>query len=216
MRALAALTVASTFALAGLARAQDAGAVDAGAVDAGAADGGAPSDGGALDDGGALSDGGAPCAGLAPACDGDVLRFCDEVTGEVRALDCAAELGGRCGLLSDEWGADCLLPEGAPCDPGYADGLSRCEGSAEATRCCVDGACASPPASTESCLELVPGAPDVGPDTAPAPGDGATTTTTPSASCPTGSCAGPEPTPFAALALGLFMVGRFTRRAKKR
>lgn len=91
----------------------DGGVEDAGPVDAG--------DSGACD----------------PRCEGDTLRFCDGE--EPTALDCAT-LEARCGELSAAWGADCLLPAGAACDPGYGFGESRCDRAASLY--CVDGACA--------------------------------------------------------------------------
>jgi hypothetical protein len=138
-----------------LSRAQDGGA-DAGLeLDAGSSDDAGPaSDAGALADGGDAGtpddedagtpdgDAGTPGddAGTPPdpmdggtmppdcqlRCDGNVLRYCDAVTGEPLSIDCDA-LEARCGILSSAWGLDCLLPEGAPCASGYADGLSRCD-----------------------------------------------------------------------------------------
>ena len=81
-------------------------------------------------------DGGIPDA-CDPRCEGAVLHYCD---GELPALlDCAA-LDARCGELSPSWGDDCLLPAGAPCEPGYAFDESRCDRAASLF--CVDGACA--------------------------------------------------------------------------
>jgi hypothetical protein len=127
----------------------DAGELGAGELDAGELDAG-ELDAGELD--GEL-DAGPNCE---PRCEGDELLFCDD--GALVALDCQ-ELEGRCGLLSDEWGFDCLVPEGAPCEPGYADGLSRCEGSAQAALCCIESECAAPPAGTGSCRVFLPPAP---------------------------------------------------------
>jgi hypothetical protein len=94
-----------------------AAAQDAGTDDAGADDAGAVVDAGAADDAGAEPD------ACELRCDGDVLHYCD---GESPAtLDCAT-LGASCGLLDDEWGLDCVLAQGSTCDPGYADGSSRC------------------------------------------------------------------------------------------
>lgn len=122
--------------------AQDGGIDDAGASDAGLDEGDAgDSDAGAVD--------------CVPVCEGDVLRFCDD--GEPVELDCGEE-GGTCGLVSEEWGFDCLLPEGAACEPGYAEGISRCEGSGEADLCCVEGACAEP-GNVTSCRQFQPEAP---------------------------------------------------------
>jgi hypothetical protein len=60
-----------------------------------------------------------------PRCDGDLLLFCDGVgAAEIDCRDLAP--GATCGLLSTEWGVDCLLPAGASCDVGYAGGAGRC------------------------------------------------------------------------------------------
>lgn len=150
--------------LPGAARAQDAGSPDGGAPDAGLLDGG-ELDGGELD-GGEPSDAGASDAGpvdCTPRCEGDTLLFC-EGANDLVELDCAAELDGVCGELSAEWGADCLLPEGAACAYGYADGVGRCEGGADGDVCCVnevagvDGVCTAQPAGT-SCRDLAPATP---------------------------------------------------------
>jgi hypothetical protein len=75
-----------------------------------------------------------PCA---PVClDTGRLSFCD--TGQPASLDCTALApGARCGTLSAAWGDDCLLPDGAACDPGYAFGDSRCDDGLA----CRDGRC---------------------------------------------------------------------------
>lgn len=127
------------------------------AQDAGAPDGGVPDgDGGAvLDDAGAGDAGPVDCT---PRCEGEVLRFCDD--GEPVALDCS-ETGATCQVLSEEWGADCVLPPGAACDPGYADGLSRCAGAGDdpPSNCCVNNACAPPDDEVNSCRAFLPDAP---------------------------------------------------------
>lgn len=78
-----------------------------------------------------------PCI---PACDVDVLHFCD-FDGAV-ALNCAdvdlSVEGESCALLSTAWGFDCLLPDGAACDADYGFGVSRCAGGA-----CIDQRCAA-------------------------------------------------------------------------
>lgn len=139
----------------------DAGFIDGGAEpDAGAPDAGEPEEGDAGEPGqedGGLPPGDAGEVDCTPRCEGEVLHFCDDETPV--SIDCS-ETGATCGELSAEWGADCLLPEGAACDPSYADGLSRCLGSADATACCVDGSCGAPPAGTSSCRAFVPGAPE--------------------------------------------------------
>jgi hypothetical protein len=100
--------------------AQDAGPADAG-PDAGP-------------DAGAEADAGPDACD--PVCAGDTLQFCDD--GAPATLDCTA-LGGRCGLLSADWGNDCVLGAGVACDPGYAFGASRCDRGAGLF--CLDGAC---------------------------------------------------------------------------
>ncbi len=127
--------------------AQDGGQPDGGALDGGD---------GVEDDGGVRPDDDAGFSGdCTPTCDGELLRFCDD--GEPVALDCT-ETGATCGLLSDEWGFDCVLPAGADCDPGYAEGLSRCDGAGDATRCCVDDVCGDP-GEANSCRRFAPGTP---------------------------------------------------------
>ncbi|MFZ9885931.1 MAG: hypothetical protein ACO3JL_00405 [Myxococcota bacterium] len=110
------------------------------------------------EDGGVVDEGDAGALDCTPRCDGEVLVFCDEGARDpVVAVDCSAQ-GATCGLLSESWGFDCLLPLGAVCEPGYAEGLSRCEGSAAAALCCVEGVCAAPGEETD-CRAFVPGAP---------------------------------------------------------
>jgi hypothetical protein len=75
-----------------------------------------------------------------PACvdDGGVpaVSFCDEADAGPSAIACAPDGGvtGSDGCASipavdggQPWGPDCVLGEGAPCDPGYAFGASRCD-----------------------------------------------------------------------------------------
>lgn len=161
-------------------------------------------DAGVIEDAAAIVDGGAPW----PArCEGNTLIFCDALTGEERTLSCD-ELGATCGLLSDAWGFDCLLPEGAPCEPGYANGLSRCAGASSRTLCCVDGTCAEPPSGTERCHDLLPDPPPVpGPGGEPAPSGEDTPATS---GCPVAGCT-QAPASLAALLLGL-ALGRARRR----
>lgn len=90
----------------------DAGVLDAGVVDAGPPD---------------VCD---------PRCQGAELSFCDGATPTT--LDCPA-LGASCGELSAAWGDDCVLPEGAACDPGYAFGESRCDRAASLY--CIESTC---------------------------------------------------------------------------
>jgi hypothetical protein len=80
-----------------------------------------------------------PDAGPAcdPACNGATeLAYCDD--GEPATIDCTA-IGGRCTLLSDAWGDDCVLSAGQACDPGYAFGASRCDRAASLF--CIGGEC---------------------------------------------------------------------------
>ena len=107
----------------------DAGSADAGTSDAGSVDAGT-SDAGSVDAG--TSDAGNTDAGVAPTCierceAGDTLVYCD---GDAEQRLTCAELNASCGPLNTTWGLDCLLPEGAPCEPGYADGASRCNPAA--------------------------------------------------------------------------------------
>lgn len=122
--ALFALVVA--LAPAGEARAQDAGPDDAGLEDAGLDDAGLEDAG--TDDAGSDDAGPASCT---PTCEGSVLTFCDESAAVT--LDCTGgdvEGAVRCGVISTAFGADCILGAGAPCDPDYAFGLSRCDRAA--------------------------------------------------------------------------------------
>ena len=86
-----------------------------------------------VDDEGAAEGEEDPCL---PVCDVDVLHTCD--MGEPVEIDCAAA-GWRCAQLSQTWGDDCVLPQGAACAPGYAGGLSRCD--PEASLYCIEGVC---------------------------------------------------------------------------
>ena len=110
----------------------DAGMIDAGANDAGEADAGV-TDAGEPDAGTADAGEPDPCD---PRCEVDTLRWCDD--GAPSSLDCNA-LDARCGELSPAWGDDCLLGEGARCDPGYAFGESRCDRGASLY--CIGGVC---------------------------------------------------------------------------
>ena len=141
----------------------DAGFVDAGFADAGFADAGTVVDAGDVVDGGAAADGGLAdggACGFAPFCDDDELVFCDGLAED--RVDCAdVHDDARCGLLNDEWGFDCLLPEGAACFPGYAGGASRCD--PEDAPYCTEGVCSDdepgptePPDPTPGSGALVP------------------------------------------------------------
>jgi hypothetical protein len=70
-----------------------------------------------------------------------MLHFC-EGESTAHSVDCT-ELEGRCGELNPEWGLDCLLPQGATCHPGYAQGASRCdpEGAGGEPLHCADNVC---------------------------------------------------------------------------
>lgn len=189
--------VSALFALPTLA--QDAGSPDGGdLVDAGELEpdaGEAPADSGVLDDDAGPVD-------CTPRCDGEVLRFCDDE--EPVALDCS-ETGATCGVLTEAWGADCLLPADAACDPNYAGGLSRCEGASDAspTACCVEGVCGAPPAGTSTCRAFQPGTPE-------RPGAGSATDGQDDAS----SCLGCEGIPLLSLAPLLFGL-RLRRRRRE-
>jgi hypothetical protein len=132
---------------AGQAAAQDGGP-DLDPEDGGAfMDGGVPaqSDGGALIlDGGGLLVADASLGACTEACEGNVLTFCDPLTDESHSLDCN-DLEARCGLLNEAWGLDCLLPLGAECHPGYAEGATRCDresaGGSEVH--CTEGMCST-------------------------------------------------------------------------
>lgn len=57
--------------------------------------------------------------------DATTLQFCD--AGAVSTLACSdVDDGAVCGFHSARVGFDCVLPEGAACDPQYAFGASRC------------------------------------------------------------------------------------------
>ncbi|MBI1946019.1 MAG: hypothetical protein HYS27_10000 [Deltaproteobacteria bacterium] len=148
---------------------------DAGVQDAGVEDAGTPDN---------------PCD---PSCDGDTLRFCDGETP--RELPCDAPFA-RCDELSAAWGADCLLPEGAACDPGYAFGESRCDRAASLY--CIEGTC------------QVASGPEVPGPLSPSPGTSSTSGTS-ATSDPFGcsSCG-------SASALGLLGCGGALRRLRRR
>src|SRR5581483_9945968 len=67
---------------------------------------------------------------------GDTLK-CDDADGVAGADGCAK--------ISDQWGNDCVLGDGATCDPEYAFGLSRCDPTATDSSgqhlFCVSGKC---------------------------------------------------------------------------
>jgi hypothetical protein len=86
----------------------------------------------------------AATTGCEEKCTGAILTFCSDATGEALELDCGA-LDARCGLLNEAWGLDCLLPQGAVCHPGYADGATRCdpEGAGGAAVHCTSGLCST-------------------------------------------------------------------------
>ncbi len=136
-----------------------------------------------------------PCT---PQCDGDVLRFCD--FGAAATLVCAdvdANVSGEtCGLLSAEWGFDCLLPDGAACDPGFGFGQSRCAGGA-----CIDQVCATGEPLGEPVLEPTQGT-DFVANTAP--------TSDSCLGCPQTSLVGPLPL------LGLWRARRRRGRGENR
>jgi hypothetical protein len=119
-------------------------------------DGGAPADAGVVDAGAPVDPPDAGVDPCTPRCEGDTLRFCDQDTPVTR--DCADE-GAICGELSPAWGADCLLPEGAACEPGYGDDLSACEGASAGIRCCIDDTCQS--AGGADCRDFAPARPDL-------------------------------------------------------
>lgn len=159
----------------------DAGAPDAGGLDAGGLDAGNLVDGGVDLDGGPdpdpdpqpdpdpdpQPDPEPDPVGCDIVCEGEVLRFCDAVTGEPREVDCT-ELGGRCGLLSDTWGLDCLLPEGAACSPSYAEGRSRCDPIGPLY--CRNGRCTDNPNEVEVLPEIPNTAGGIGDTTGDDPG----------------------------------------------
>lgn len=156
-----------------------------------------------VDGGPADADAGAP--GCEPSCEGDVLTFCDESAAVT--LDCTdgdVEGSVRCGVLSAEWGADCLLGAGAPCDPGYALGLSRCDRAAGLF--CIDQTCtaASEPPAPEGPLEPTPGTNELPEDT--------TTTETEPFSCE--SCNEPGTSTAVLGGAGLLLL-RWPRRLRR-
>lgn len=171
-------------------RAQDVGGADAGPTDAGSVEDGGPEPG--------ADAGEDACARRCQ--DGDVLTYCD--VDAPAQLDCVRDLegGARCGLLADSFGEDCLLGEGAGCDPDYAGGLSRCDRSASLY--CVDGTCqvASGPPPAPGPLEPTRG-------TVPTATDDGTS----SSSCL--GCGGSSAAPVAAAALLLRPLRRRRRRA---
>jgi hypothetical protein len=139
-----------------------------------------------------------------PRCDGDVLLFCDVVTPV--ALDCVGgplEGAVRCGELSPAFGADCLLGAGAPCDPDYGFGLSRCD--RQAGLFCIDGTCAP-----------APGPPPVPEPLVPTPGSRPPPTTDVDAGTSCLGCANPAPTSTAALGGALFLLRRRARLLPRR
>jgi hypothetical protein len=60
-----------------------------------------------------------------PRCDNNSLLFCDGIGATTLPCDEVTD-GATCAVLSSAWGADCVLPAGATCEPGYAFGVSRC------------------------------------------------------------------------------------------
>jgi len=148
--------VVLSLSVASAAFAQDGGTLDAGSVDAGSVDAGSVDAGSGDAGSGDAGSGDAGSVDCEPRCEGDTLLFCeDEDSKALVMIDCIAELDASCGELSPEWGADCLLPTGAACTPGYADGASRCAGDA----CCIAefageaGVCTAQSAGTD-CREL--------------------------------------------------------------
>ena len=112
-----------------------------------------------------------PCV---PFCTDLTLHFCDG--SDEMALVCTdVDPAARCGELSPEWGADCLLPVGAACDPGYAFGGSRCDG--DASLFCIDGACT-----------VADGPAEQGP-LSPTPGSESIDTSTDTGGCGASGCA---------------------------
>jgi hypothetical protein len=101
-----------------------------------------------------------------PVCvDDATLAFCAD--GEPTTLPCASvAAGARCGLLSAAWGADCLLPAGAACDPDYGFGDSRCDdGLSCRDQVCAPGEPAPSPPATPTAGTTV----DLGPTTTASP-----------------------------------------------
>jgi len=67
------------------------------------------------------------------------VAFCDN--GVPAFIVCRdVDVGAVCGLVSAGFGFDCLLPDGVPCDPGYAAGASRCRSGACRDEICAPGA----------------------------------------------------------------------------
>lgn len=185
-RSCAVVALAALFSLPALA--QDGGSLDGGDVEG---------------DAGTVTDGDAGPVDCLPRCEGEVLHFCDD--GEPVQLDCT-ETNATCGILSEEWGADCLLPEDAACEPGYADGLSRCQGAGDdpPSACCVDEVCLGVN-DVDDCRDLLPGAPD-----RPA-------TANPVAQNTTTSCLGCDSIPLIGLTpllVGLRLHSRLRRRRR--
>jgi hypothetical protein len=101
-----------------------------------------------------------------PACvDAARLSFCAD--GVPTELDCAAvAVGSRCGDLSTAWGADCLLPAGAACDPDYGYGDSRCDDGLA----CRDAVCVAGEPQAAAPLAPTPGTTvDLGPTSTASP-----------------------------------------------
>ena len=133
-----------------------------------------------------------------PRCvDATTLAFCD--AGAPVTLTCAdVDPTAQCAPLSPAWGDDCVLGDGAACDPGYAFGHSRCDEALSLF--CVDAACT-----------LAAGPPAAGPPLEPDPGTTPTATTTTTASCL--GCAGaPDAAATGALAGALLLVRGRRRR----
>jgi hypothetical protein len=129
----------------------------------------------------------------AATCDGDVLHFTDSQTGEAQTIDCAAKLSATCGTIAG-WGADCVLPDGADCDPGYAGGKTRCTGSF-----CVGHKCTQ----------------TAGSDPAPTPtefGEDALTLSTSCLGCPASGTG--SPAAFLQVVFGLWGLRRLQHRKR--
>jgi hypothetical protein len=133
-----------------------------------------------------------------PFCEGNTLHFCD--VGEQVTLTCGTDVGARCGVVSEEWGADCLLGEGEPCDPDFAGGVSRCD--REAGLFCVDEVCtaASGPPPAEGPLEPTEGT--------------ASSTTSTTSSTDIAACLGCSGDSTGALLVGAFFLKRLGRRRR--
>ena len=90
--------------------------------------------------------------GCVTACvDDSAIEFFDGVAC-VRIACADVDEGSVCGEVSADFGDDCLLADGAACDPGYADGASRC-----ASHACVDGVCGNGENQPEGDLEPTDG-----------------------------------------------------------